>query len=143
MHRIARLVLVLSLIAASTRLSIAQNVYAALHGTVTDSSGSVIPNATVTVLNTSTGISTTRTTDGNGYYIFTQLQVGGPYSVTIAATGFQNFQQTGLTLHLNDNREINGKLNVGATAQSIEVSASALQVETSNTQLEQIVTAST
>ena len=131
MHRIARLVLVLSLIAASTRLSIAQNVYAALHGTVTDSSGSVIPGATVTALNTSTGISTTRTSDSNGYYIFPQLQVGGPYTITITSSGFTNFQQTGLTLNLNDNREVNGKLAVGATAQTVEVSASALQVETS------------
>jgi hypothetical protein len=143
MHRIARLVFVLSLIAVSAQSSIAQNVYAALHGTVTDSSGSVIPGATVTALNTSTGISTTRTTDSNGYFIFTQLQVGGPYTVTIASTGFTNFQQTGLTLNLNDNREVNAKLNVGATAQSIEVSASALQVETSTTQLQQVVTAST
>src|SRR5580693_3638841 len=110
MHRIARFVFVLSLIAASTQLSIAQNVYAALHGTVTDSSGSMIPGATVTALNTSTGISTTRTTDSNGYFIFTQLQVGGPYTVTITSTGFTNFQQTGLTLNLNDNREVNAKL---------------------------------
>jgi hypothetical protein len=116
----------------------AQNVYAAVHGTVTDASGSAISNATVTVLNTSTGISTVRQADPNGYYIFTQLQIGGPYTVTITSPGFESFVSTGLTLNADDNREVNGKLNVGAAAQSVEVTASALQVETSNTQLQQV-----
>ncbi len=115
--------------------------YAALHGTITDTTGAVIPGATVTVLNTSTGISTVRTTDKSGYYVFTQLQVGGPYTVTVTAVGFKNYVQTGLTLNVNDNREVSGKLSVGGSAtQTVEVSATAVQVETSNTQLEQIVT---
>lgn len=134
------LVLLCVILAATAAKMDAQNVYAALHGTVTDTTGSVIPHATVTVLNTSTGISTTRQTDSNGYYIFTQLQVGGPYSVTVAATGFESFEATGLNLNVNDNREINGKLKVGTTLQTIEVSSSALQVETSNTQLQQVAT---
>jgi hypothetical protein len=115
--------------------------YAAIHGAVTDTTGAVIPGATITVLNTSTGISTVRTTDQSGNYVFTQLQVGGPYTVTITASGFKNYVQTGLTLNVNDDREVNGKLSVGGSAQNIEVSATAVQVETSNTQLEQIVTA--
>ena len=103
--------------------------------------GLVIPNATVTVVNTSTGITTVRQADSNGYYIFTQLQVGGPYSVTVVSAGFQNFVSTGLTLNVNDNREVDAKLSIGAASQTVEVSASALQVETSNTQLQQVVTA--
>lgn len=114
--------------------------YAALHGTVTDTTGAVIPNASVTVLNTSTGIKNVTKADKAGYYIFPQLQVGGPYTVTIVAQGFENFAASGLTLNVNDNREVNGKLQVGAEAQTVEVSATALQVETSNTQLEQIAT---
>jgi hypothetical protein len=118
----------------------AQTIYAALHGAVTDTTGSALPGATVTALNTSTGISTVRKADSSGYYIFTQLQVGGPYTVTIASTGFQSFVATGLILNANDNREVNGKLQVGSTAQTVEVSASALQVETSSTQLQQVAT---
>jgi hypothetical protein len=143
MNRAARLLLLISLMPALTHTSIAQNVYAALHGTVVDSTGAVVPNATVTVVNTSTGITTVRTTDASGYYIFTQLQVGGPYSVTVAAPGFQSFVQTGLTLNVNDNREVDAKLSVGATAQTVEISATAVQVETSNTQLQQVATADT
>jgi hypothetical protein len=118
----------------------AQN-YAAVHGTITDSSGAVIPSATATILNTGTGIQTVVPGDNKGYYIFPQLQTGGPYTVTIAAKGFENFVSTGLTLEVNDNREVNAKLAVGSALQTIEVSATALQVETSNTQLQQIATA--
>jgi len=119
----------------------AQNVYAALHGTVTDATGAVIPGATVSALNTSTGIKTVTKADKSGYFIFPQLQVGGPYTVAIAAAEFQKFETTGLILNVNDNREVNAKLVIGAASQTVEVSAQAVQVETSNTQLEQIATA--
>ncbi|MGD0731674.1 MAG: carboxypeptidase regulatory-like domain-containing protein [Terracidiphilus sp.] len=115
--------------------------YAALHGTVTDSSGAVIPGATVTVLNTGTGIKTVSSTDKQGYYIFPQLQVGLSYSVTITAAGFENFQETGLVLNVNDNREVAAKLKAGGTSETVEVSATAVQVETSDTQIKQIATA--
>lgn len=124
-----------------SQVSVAQVTYAALHGTVTDSSGAVIPNAAVTVLNTSTGIQTVQRADKSGYYSIPQLQIGGPYSVTISSPGFQNFVATGLMLNVNDNREVNGKLKVGAASQTVEVSATALQVETSSTQLSQVATA--
>ncbi|HEX5235669.1 MAG TPA: carboxypeptidase-like regulatory domain-containing protein [Silvibacterium sp.] len=119
----------------------AQNVYAAIHGTVTDSSGAVVPNASVTVLNTSTGITTTGATDSRGYYTLPQLQIGGPYTVTIAASGFKSFTQSGLTLNLNDNRDVDARLEVGTGSTTVQVSATALQVETSDTQIKQVMTA--
>src|SRR6185312_728794 len=105
----------------------AQNVYATIHGTVTDTTGAVIPGATVTATNTATNIKTTVTTDSNGYYAFPQLQTGGPYTVTITAPNFHQFQSTGITLALNAN------LNISA----------ALQVETSDTQLKSDITGAT
>jgi hypothetical protein len=120
---------------------LAQLVYSAIHGTVTDPSGAVIPNAKVTVTNTSTGISIVRTTDAAGYFTAPQLQPGGPYSVTISANGFDKFVSSGLTLNVNDNRDVDAHLRVGTQGQTVQVSATALQVETSNTQLEQVATA--
>ena len=119
----------------------AQNVYAALHGTVTDASGAVIAGAKVTVLNTSTGISTDAVTDSKGYFTLTQLQVGGPYTVNVAASGFKGFTTSGLTLNVNDNRDVDAKLEVGSGATTVEVQGSSLQVETSDTQLKQVITA--
>lgn len=118
----------------------AQNVYAAIHGTVTDATGAVVPDASVTIVNTSTNISNTATSDSKGFYTFPQLQIGGPYSVTITAPGFQSFKQNGLTLRLNDNREINASLQVGSGNTTVSVSASAVQVETADTQLKQVMT---
>jgi hypothetical protein len=119
----------------------AQTTYAAIHGTVTDSSGAVVPNATILVSNYSTGIKTTARADKNGYYIVPQLQVGGPYTVTISASGFQSFVSSGLSLNADDNRDVDAKIRVGSQADSVEVSATAVQVETSNTQLQQVATA--
>jgi Carboxypeptidase regulatory-like domain len=119
----------------------AQITYAAVHGTVTDVSGAVIPNAAVAILNTSTGATTTASTDSHGYYILPQLQIGGPYTIEITAPAFQKFSSTGLMLNLNDNRDVDAKLQVGSAAQTVHVQADAVQVETSDTQLKQVITA--
>jgi hypothetical protein len=121
----------------------AAQTYAALHGTVTDASGAVVPRAAVTALDTSTGVSTASETNDHGYFIFPQLHIGGPYTVSIVVAGFETFRSAGLILNLNDNREVNAQLKVGAATQSVEVQASALQVETSDTQLKQVMTAET
>ncbi|QNI30560.1 carboxypeptidase regulatory-like domain-containing protein [Alloacidobacterium dinghuense] len=120
--------------------ALAQVTYATVHGTVTDSSGAVVPNATVTAINTSTGIKTTVTSDSQGYYTMPQLQIGGPYTVTVHAAGFEDFQTSGLTLHLNDNRDVPAQLQIGAASQTVQVQAAAVQVETADTQLKQVVT---
>jgi hypothetical protein len=119
----------------------AQNIYAAIHGTVTDSTGASVPKAAISVVNTSTGITTSAASDDRGYFSFPQLQVGGPYTVQISASGFQTFTVTDLTLNVNDNREVNGHLQVGSAVQTVNVQAAAVAVETSDTQLKQVITA--
>jgi hypothetical protein len=135
------MVLVGCLAFVNTPIASAQiaNANAAIHGTVTDSSGAVLPDAKVTALNTSTGISTDTTTNKSGYYIFPELQAGGPYTVTISAAGFENFVATGLTLNANDNREVLASMKVGGSSLTVQVTESSTQVETANTQLEQTV----
>jgi hypothetical protein len=64
--------------------------YDALHGSVTDSTGAWIPDATVTTLNTSTGISAINQLDKDGYSIFPQLQVGLSDPFTVALAGRRN-----------------------------------------------------
>lgn len=117
----------------------AQSVNAAVHGAVTDSTGAVVPDATVTITNTSTGISTTAKTDGSGYYIFPALLVGGPYTVTVSHAGFQDYASTGLMLNVNANREVDAKLAVGSASQTVQVKSATVQVETSDTQLKTVV----
>ncbi len=126
----------------SARVAFAQFTTAAIHGTVTDPSGAVIPGASVTALNNSTGISTKTTTDGRGYYIFPQLQIGGPYTVTVQEQGFKTFQSVGIELNVNNNLQVNATLQTGIVAQTVLVNANVIQVETSNTQLQSTLTSS-
>ncbi len=121
----------------------AQNVYAAIHGTITDPSGAVVSNATVTVVNGNTNNATKVASDSKGYYILPQLQIGGPYTLTIEATGFQKFQTTGITLEVNANIDIDAALKTGSSTTVVEVQATAVQVETSDTQLKSDISAST
>lgn len=117
----------------------AQVIYASVNGTVTDPTGAVVPGAVVTALNTSTGISTQVKTDGNGYYVFPQLHIGGPYTITVDKPGFESFQSSGLMLNLGSAREINAKLSAGSVSQTVQVKAATVQVETSDTQLKTVV----
>lgn len=114
---------------------VAQVNTASIHGTVTDSTGAVIPNADVTVLNTSTGIASKAKADNKGYYAVAPLQTGGPYAVTVSAPGFSGFASKGLMLNVNDDRAIDVRLEVGASAQTVQVQVNSVQVETSETQL--------
>jgi hypothetical protein len=134
------LLVVGSLAFVNVPVAMAQVTAAAIHGTVTDPSGAVVPDAKVTALNNSTGISTDTTSNKTGYFTFTDLQAGGPYTVTVSAAGFQSFVATGLTLNANDNREVQATLKVaGSGGETVQVTATAMQVETANTQLEQTV----
>ena len=139
LKRIATPLLLLG-IAASPQPATAQIIYGAVHGTVTDTTNAAVPGAAVSVVNTSTGITTTGTTDSHGYYIFPQLQIGGPYTIEISATGFEKFSSTGLMLDVNANREVNAQLHVGSAVQTVSVQSAAVEVETSDTQLKQVFT---
>ena len=118
----------------------AQATTASIHGTVTDATGAVISNAMVTVVNTSTSISTTQTTDRKGYFIFPDLHIGGPYTVTIEGQGFQKFIAAGIILNLSSARAIDAKLQIGASSQSrpSQLDETA-QVETSDVQLKNVI----
>jgi hypothetical protein len=117
----------------------AQATTASIHGTVTDPTGAVLSNATVTVTNTSTGIASIQKTDSKGYYIFPNLHIGGPYTVTVNESGFQKFISTGIMLDLSSAREIDARLQIGTSSQTIQVNSTAVQVETSDVQLKNVI----
>ena len=93
-------------------------------GTVTDASGAVLPDAKVTIKNTSTGVSRTVQTGKTGDYSFSLLQVG-TYEVTIEATGFKPFVTKHLNLSAGDRLRVDGKMEIGMASASISVSAEA------------------
>ena len=92
----------------------------------------------VTVINTATGVQQTTTTNGAGDYSFPTLPVG-QYNIEFRNTGFKSFRQTGLTLDVNSEIRVDATLEVGNVTEQVDVTANALQVETSNTQLGEVI----
>src|ERR1700678_341705 len=90
----------------------------AITGTVKDSTGAVVPNATVKARNDATGVVTQRTTSGGGIYEISPLIVG-TYTVTVSAKGFENFVQQQIVLSENQTFGLNATLTIGSTDQSI------------------------
>ncbi len=105
---------------------------ASITGTVTDPTGAVIPAVSVTLENPSTGVSYKTTTNAQGSYTFTSVKAGPGYRITFEAAGFKTTTVTGLYLNVSTTRTQNGKLTVGAAAQTVEVSA-ATETVTLNT----------
>ncbi len=95
-----------------------------LQGTVTDPSGSAIPNAALTLSNHESRIERTATTDAQGEYRFLSLPPG-TYSLTVTAQGFNRYVQTSLQLLVNTPTTSNVQLKIGSTTESVTVSSEA------------------
>ncbi len=105
---------------------------ASLGGVVTDTNGSVVPGATVTVRSIATGLSRTTTTSGAGSYLFPALPVGS-YQLTVEKSGFSTYVQTGIVLEVTQSVTQSVILHPGTVQQRVSVSAAAeiLPVQTS------------
>ena len=100
-------------------------------GTVTDSSGALVPAATVTITNDATKVSLQTHSNGRGVYVAPDLNVA-TYSVTIARAGFKNYTVTGIELHPTETVQVNGTLTVGAASETVTVAATSTDVELSS-----------
>src|ERR1700723_23989 len=114
-------------------------VTASISGTVTDPSGAIVAGATVTATNVATAVATTQTTNASGYYSFQSLPLG-TYTIDVSQTGFKEYAQTGLVLDVNSALVIDVKLQVGAATEKVEVSSTALHVDTESTQMGEVIT---
>ncbi len=114
------------------------DVNARIRGTVTDPSGAVISGAAVTATNTATGVRYPTKSLGTGDYLFPQLPVG-TYSISVSAPGFKTFTATGILLTIDQEYVEPVKLEVGNTSETLEVAADAVQVNTTDMQLNNVV----
>src|ERR1700721_1197980 len=87
---------------------------ATITGTVTDGTGAVVPDATVTITDLATKAITVRQSNNDGTVVVPGLAVS-TYAVSIAKSGFQTYSVTGITLHPAVTATVNGELNTGAT----------------------------
>jgi hypothetical protein len=122
-------------------LLIAQTTNASITGIITDAQGGVIPNASVTATNTSTGVSRTVTTNEAGVYTISPL-IPGNYELKITNAGFKTKVQTGIILETGAVVKVDGQLEVGAVTESVEVTAQAAMLQTQETSVAGVVTQS-
>jgi hypothetical protein len=115
------------------------DVTSTVFGVVTDPSGAVIPKAGVLLSNPQTGFRRTTTTDATGSYTFLDVPVGEHYVLQVSAPGFEKALETGIRLLVNQSYRADFRLRVGTIAQAVEVSAAPVQVETSSTQLGDVI----
>ncbi|HEU5350125.1 MAG TPA: TonB-dependent receptor [Terracidiphilus sp.] len=103
----------------------------AIGGTVLDSSGAVVPNATVSVLNQGTNAAQTTVSDASGYFRVLHLQPG-VYTVTVTAKGFSTYRSINLTVQVGVLTSLDAHLAVGASAQVVVVTGEAPMVNTTS-----------
>jgi len=137
--RLRRTVLAIGL-ATFASFSYAADVTARIKGTVVDPSGAVVPNVSVTATNSATGVKFTTTSQSNGDYQFLQLPIG-TYSITATSAGFKTFEATGIALSIDQQYVEPVRLELGNTSEKVEVTADAVQVNTSDMQLSNVVSA--
>ena len=108
----------------------AQSGAGSIQGTITDSTGAVIPGAAIHVVNTATGVTNDTTTNSVGFYQVPSLFTGS-YSVTVTVPGMSTYKRN-LDLLVNQNALINASLATGNVTQQVEVTASTVQLTTTD-----------
>ena len=100
-----------------------------ISGAVTDQSGAIVPAAKVTATQTDTNSVFTTVTTSSGDFTIPSLPVGD-YSLRVEGTGFKAFLATGIVITAGNTSTVRAVLQVGAVAETIEVNAGAIQVQT-------------
>lgn len=112
----------------------------AIEGTVTDTTGAIVPSAKVVVTNTDTGVSQTTESNSAGFYRFSALGPGH-YQVVISAQGFATVTQKNIDLTAMRVQEVSLKLPVGTAQATVTVSATPTAVETDEPTIQSVTTA--
>ena len=107
-------------------------------GTVRDRSGAVVAGAQVSVLNVQTNLKQETVSGSEGGFRILALPVG-EYKLTVEAKGFRSFVETGIVVKVNDELRFDVTLDVGTVTDQVQIEANAVQVQTENTQLGDVI----
>jgi len=129
---IFRLLMALAVVASCCVPMFAQQTLGGLTGVVTDTSGALIPNVTVTVVDENTSLTRTTKTNGSGEYLLVNLPIGS-YTLTYTAEGFEVQKSEHITVQANRTGTVNVSLKVGKTTDTVEVEAAPLMNATDTT----------
>jgi hypothetical protein len=132
-HNVVKRILVTGLLVAIAPAIFGQAVSTIqISGVVQDASGALVPGATITANQTTTGFTRSAVSGTDGAYVMAQLPIG-PYQLMVEKPGFKTYVQKGIVVQVGENPTINVSLEVGAVGQSVEVTANTQMVETRET----------
>jgi len=127
----------LLLVICLAAIASAQTDTARVTGTITDSTGAVLPNATVTITDAGTGRVVTLTTNGSGEYAANALAIG-KYHIDVTASGFKT-SSADFTLQVSQVLEISLKLEAGATSATVDVTGEVPLVDTATSSTGEVI----
>lgn len=127
-----------ALFAVSAAIALGQGTSASLTGQVTDSAGAALPDATVTARNTATNLMRTVTSNQEGIYQIAPLPPGN-YSLSVEATGFRHYVQSGIVLSVSLASTLNVTLHPGSKDETVTVIADAELINTTSAELGETV----
>jgi len=133
-----RVMLVAMLLGVSALPAFGQIDRGAITGRILDSSGAVVPSATVTITNKATGVAVTTSADADGEYQVLTL-IPGTYTVKATAAGFESVLRDDIHLHVQDLLSIDFALKVGSVNAEIVVTARESMLETQTADLGSVV----
>lgn len=107
----------------------AQVLYGSVVGAIQDQSGAVVPNVSVTITNKATGLQRESTTDAQGNYSIANV-LPGSYTVTTKASGFRSLSREAVEVSAGTTARVDFNLEVGQITETVNVAASAVQLQT-------------
>jgi hypothetical protein len=107
----------------------AQVIHGSIYGQVTETTGAVVPNATITVTDTSKGTSVQVTTNESGEYLVPNL-IPDTYAIKASATGFGSVDEPGIQVSADTSQKVDLKLTVGSTTDTVTVTTEPPQLQT-------------
>lgn len=116
-----------------------QTVSGVISGTVTDPGGSVVAGARVKLLNSATGSARDAVADASGEFSFPSIQPGS-YTLAVEYSGFKTYSQTGIELTSSERVPVDVRLEIGATSESVNVTAQGAAVQTQSSERSGVVT---
>jgi hypothetical protein len=132
--------LFLAVSAVVTNGANAQTLYGSIVGTVTDTSGALVPDAAVKATQTQTNETRIAATNGAGVYALWTLPAG-TYVVSISKSGFSNFEVDDIELIINTTVRVDAKLKVGARSETVRVSSDNVDLQTDRADVHGVVSA--
>ena len=109
-------------------------------GTVSDPTGAVVPNASISIVNLETGLSSEFVSDAVGQYVAPGLRIGR-YTMKVTAHGFKALEKTGVVVQVGDRLRLDFALEIGAQSQTVTVEAAALHLQTDTAEVSNMITA--